>query len=527
MRYFNTGGVCLPDIHYMLPPEPRLPDARRLVAQRAYFVVHAPRQTGKTTSLQALCRNLTAEGEYTALHFSCEGAQAYTDDPANAERVVWNNITQEAEDQLPPELRPAPSPAESTPGIWLQARLSDWSRACPRPLVLVFDEIDTLRGRALSTVLRQLRAGHPKRGPAFPSSVILCGLRDVRDYKAASGGAEVRLGSPSPFNVLVKSMSLGNFTCSEVSALYHQHTADTGQPFTPAAVDRACALTGGQPWLINALAREIIEKMRVPASKPITADHIDRAKERLILARATHLDSLVDKLNEGRVRRVIAPLITGRYADVAGGYDDDLEYVRDLGLVHRRPPVQVANPIYREIIVRVLASPAEQQLPTPPTRSFVLPDGRLDLRRVLEEFAAFWREHGDILANGMSYHEVAAQLVIMAWFQRIVNGGGYVDREYGIGRGRIDLLLRWPYQGPDGERLWQREAIELKVRTERRPDPLDRGLSQLDGYLDRTGLDTGVLVIFDRRADAPVIAERTVFESANTPSGRPVTVLRG
>ncbi len=525
MRHFNTAGICLPELHYMLPPEPRLPGVRQLLAQRAYFVVHAPRQTGKTTSLRALCRSLTAEGDYAALHFSCEGGQAYPEDPAAAERIVWDSIGFEARHQLGPELRPPSIAVETAPGGFLLANIGAWSRACPRPLVLVFDEIDALLGRSLITVLRQLRAGHPGRGSTFPSSVILCGLRDVRDYKAASGGDGSRLGTPSPFNVLLESMSMGNFTASELAELYGQHTADTGQPFTSGALERAYGLTGGQPWLVNALAREVIEKIGVPAPEPITAHHLDQAKERLILARATHLDSLADKLHDDRVKRIIQPMMTGAFSPGGDSYDDDVQYVADLGLITRRP-VAVANPIYREVMLRVLAARAEDALPVPPTRSFILPDGTLDTARVLREFAEFWREHGDILADGMSYHEVAPQLVIMAWLQRVVNSGGYVDREYGIGRGRIDLLVRWPYSGPGGQRKWQRAAIELKVWASGRSDPLAKGLAQLDAYLERLGLDRGVLVIFDRRPEAPDIAARTNFEQVHTPAGREATLLR-
>jgi len=147
------------------------------------------------------------------------------------------------------------------------------------------------------------------------------------------------------------------------------------------------------------------------------------------------------------------------------------------------------------------------------------------MRRVLEEFADFWREHGEILANGMIYHEVAPQLVIMAWFQRIVNGGGYVEREYGIGRGRIDVLVKWPYLR-NGARFWQREAVGLKVWGDRRPDPVKKGLSQLDQYIDRLDLKTGVLVIFDRRQVAEEIFERTVFSEVVSPAGRKITLLR-
>ncbi|MCP2290030.1 hypothetical protein APR08_002952 [Nocardia amikacinitolerans] len=158
--------------------------------------------------------------------------------------------------------------------------------------------------------------------------------------------------------------------------------------------------------------------------------------------------------------------------------------------------------------------------------SFRLPDGRLDFPRLLNEFATFWKLNGEVLAAQQGYHEAAAQLVLMAFLHRIVNGGGYIDREYGVGRGRIDLLLRQPYTAADGRRAWQLEAMELKVWRDREPDPLTTGLAQLDGYLDRFVLSTGVLVIFDRRSQAEPIDQRTVFSEATTPAGRTVTVLR-
>ena len=218
-------------------------------------------------------------------------------------------------------------------------------------------------------------------------------------------------------------------------------------------------------------------------------------------------------------------MLAGTSTAKDGTYDDDLRYCRDLGLLSAESPIRIANPIYHEVVVRVLASPAQDEVFAEP-RSFVLPDGRLDLDKILHDFAEFWREHGDVLSTGMPYHEVAPQLVLMAFLQRVVNGGGFIDREYGIGRGRIDLLVRWRYTDAAGKPCWQRAALELKVWRDKQRDPLDKGLSQLDGYLDKTGLSTGVLVIFDRRTDAEDIEARTRFEQAVTPAGRRVTLLR-
>jgi hypothetical protein len=508
-RRFNTSGPCWQGIDYMVPAVARLPEVPGLVAQEGYFVVHAPRQTGKTTTLLALADELTAGGRHAALRFSCEVGRAAGDDYGAATRGILDRIRASAEDALPVELRPPPWPTAAE-GTLLVEALRAWAQVCPRPIVLFFDEIDALRGESLISVLSQLRDGFSGRPHDFPASVALCGLRDVRDYKAAAGS----------------SLRLGDFTLDEVAALYGQHTSDTGQPFAQGAVEHAFELTGGQPWLVNALAREVVEKLAVPVTETITIDCLEEAKERLTLARATHLDSLAARLAEPRVQRIIGPVLAGDVLAIEP-YDDDVSYVRDLGLIAPGAPVRVANPIYREVIVRVLSSSIQESVTADP-RSFVRPDGTFDFSKVLEEFAEWWIEHGDFLVTGSYYHEAAPQLILMGYLQRVVNGGGYVEREYGVGAGRIDLHVRWPYVAGDGTRQLQREALELKTWRAARPDPLRHGLKQLDRYLDRLGLAEGTLAIFDQRPDAPDIAERTAITTTTSPlSGRSITLLRG
>lgn len=342
-------------MHYMVPPIPRLPDALPLIEEGQYFVVHAPRQTGKTTTLRALANKLNEDGEYAAVHFSCEVAEPAGDDYVAAQKDILGELRWEVgiAGLRGEDYPPLPWPEDSE-GRLLGAALSAWAVRCPKPLVLFFDEIDALRGESLRSVLRQLRAGFASRPRFFPHSVVLCGLRDVRDYKAASGGDPNRLGTSSPFNIKVTSMRLGDFTADEVAALYDQHTVATGQQFTGDAVQRAFECTQGQPWLTNALGYEIIRRMRIEPPVPITADHIDTAKERLIRDRATHLDSLASKLQEARVRQVLQPLLTGEPAPPDIEYTDSVSYVRDLGLIARTKPVRMANPIYNEVVARVL-----------------------------------------------------------------------------------------------------------------------------------------------------------------------------
>jgi len=498
----------------MLPPAERLPDVMPLIEQQAYFVLHAPRQTGKTTAMLALAQALTAASTYTAVLLTMEVGAAFNDDPGAAELAILADWSDAATWQLPAELHPPPWP-DAEPGARIGSALRAWAGASPRPLVVFLDEIDALQNAALISVLRQLRAGFPRRPTAFPWSLALIGLRDVRDYKVASGGSE-RLSTASPFNIKTRSLTLDTFTQHEVAALYAQHTADTGQPFMADAVAHAFTLTQGQPWLVNALAKVAVEQLASDRSQAISLALIDQAKEVLIARQDTHLDSLAERLREPRVRAIIEPMLAGQMLNDVP--PDDLRFVQDLGLVRLDPAggLAVANPIYQEVLPRVLASTAIASLPQM-SPIWLTPDGRLDALRLLEAFLAFWRQHGEPLLRTAPYAEIAPHLVLMAFLHRVANGGGTLEREYAIGRDRMDLCLRY---GPDVL------GIELKVWRDQRPDPLVAGLAQLDSYLARLGQATGWLVIFDQRRAQPPIGERTQAGVVASPGGRAITVIR-
>jgi len=511
----------------MLPPEHRLPGLDVLLARKLYFVLHAPRQTGKTTAMQTLAKRLTEEGTYAALYFSCETARAFPEDVRTAERAIWAAITLAARYALPSELRPT-ALTEAVESSLLRTQLTEWSSTCPKPLVLIFDEIDAVEGSSLKSVLSQLRDGYLNRTTTpFPHSIILCGVRDVRDYKSSSGGDSQRLGSSSPFNIKTTSLRLGNFSEAEVRELYTQYTEESGQPFTDEAIATAYHLTQGQPWLVNSLAAQTVDALNIPLDEPITALHIQRARERVIRQRQTHLDSLVARLNEDRIRRILEPIIAGLLTEQAT-FNDDFSYAVDLGLINPSKPPVIANPIYREIILRVLADGAEASI-TVDRRTFVLPDGCLDLPGLLSGFVGFWRQHGEVLAKGMGYQEAAPHLVLMAWLHKIVNGGGFIEREIGIGTERIDLLVRWPYTDANGEPAMQSEAFEIKATRDRDKGKfsIEKSILQLDDYLNRLGLDTGVLAFFDDRTTAPPIHERTTLQKRTTPSGKTITLFTG
>ncbi|MGJ0606129.1 ATP-binding protein [Cylindrospermopsis raciborskii] len=510
-KHFNTAGPCQSDIHYMLSPTGRLPQLKALIDGRNYFIIHAPRQVGKTTAMIALAQELTDSREYTAVMLSVEVGSVFPDEPERAERAILGSWQDAIDIWLPEDLHPPFDPERrETIGAFLKS----WAKSSPRPLVVFIDEIDSLQNQTLISVLRQLRDGFPRRPRGFPHSVGLIGMRDVRDYKVKSGGSE-RLNTSSPFNIKAESLTLSNFSFTDVQNLYEQHTTATGQVFTPEAVQQAYYLTDGQPWLVNALARQATQVLVQDMNEPITAEVINQAKEMLIQRQDTHLDSLAERLREERVKTIIEPILAGE--DLPDVPPDDIRYVLDLGLCRDQGQgLEIANPIYKEVLPLVLSYTTRVSIGAIEPL-WLNEQGELLPDKLLHAFLEFWRQHGEPLLKSAPYHEIAPHLVLMAFLHRVVNGGGTLEREYAIGSGRMDICLRY------GKVVM---GMELKVWREKKSDPLIKGLTQLDKYLDGLGLDTGWLVIFDRRPGLPPMGERISTEEVISPNGRTITLIR-
>ena len=499
MRFFNTTGPVVPADHYCIPPLERLDldDVLGLIRDKRYFVLHAPRQTGKTSTLLALrdLLNSGVAGGYRCVYVNVEAGQAAREDVGQAMRAILSALATWARSTLHDEFLGKAWRgilAESGPHGALGEALTRWSEADPKPLVLLIDEIDALVGDTLLSVLRQLRAGYVLRPQGFPQSVILCGVRDVRDYRIHSSAEKEIVSGGSAFNVKARSLRLGDFSGEEVPSLLAQHTAETGQAFLEEALAAVWTQTQGQPWLVNALADEVCFRHRPgrDRSRPVTADAVIEARERLIARRETHLDQLADKLQEDRVRRVVEPLLSG--GDEREFSARDLEYVQDLGLVAADAPLRIANPIYAEVVPRELTFAAQAGL-VQDVAWYVDAGGGLEVGRLLRAFQEFFREHSEHWVARFDYQEAGPQLLLQAFLQRVVNGGGRIEREYGLGRGRTDLLIVWPQGG-----RMRKFVIECKVLHKGLDRTIADGLEQTAAYMDRCAAEAGHLVIFDR-----------------------------
>jgi type II secretory pathway predicted ATPase ExeA len=478
----------------MVPPERRLGPALESIEEGKYFTLTAGRQTGKTTSLRWLVAHYREVGAASAIWVDLQTAREEPD-PAAAFDTILRCLDWSVETYLPDVGVPANRASFlAAPATALLLYLQDLARRAPRPLVVLFDEADGLVGKAMVSFLTQLRAGYIARTEQpFPRSVVLVGMRQVRDYALAEQDrrAVSWLGTTSPFNITADALTLPAFTRVDVEDLLAQHTAATGQRFEPDAVARVFDLSQGHPWLVNALADQAVRREVPDRAALVAAAHIEAAKERIILERRTHIDSLIAKLRDPRVRRILDPMIAGERTH-GDTHDDDFAYVIGLGLLRRNNGTyEIANPIYREVIPRALTYVDQGQIQVQ-TAPFVRADGALDVPKLLAEWQAFWREDGHLAAEGFHYRESGPHLMLMAFLQRVVNGGGRIEREYALGRGALDLIIEW---------RGARHVIEVKVRRDTQTE--ERALGQVAAYLDSLGLAEGWLILFDLRSGKP------------------------
>jgi hypothetical protein len=436
-------------------------------------------------------REINAGDEAVSCYVSVETAQGL-EDREKAMRAICEAIkkfsTQEG--------LPVPVSDSSEASAMLDSTLSNWAKlVAPKPLVVLFDEVDVLAGDALISFLRQLRGGFSVRGVGtFPVSVALVGMRDLKDYiTAAKGGVAPNPGSP--FNIKEDSAVISNFTKDDVSHLFAQRTAETGQKITDEAVSYIWEQSAGQPWIVNSLFKRATMRVLDESNyETVTLEHVMEAGRQMILARETHLDTLAYRMRDPAVRRVMETLMSGG-VDLNLAESDGFRLCMDLGLVikaHGTP--RVANPIYREVLARQMTSGTEDAIPEPEF-AWEKTDGTLDMDALLKEFQIFWRRHSEVWEEKTDYTEVFPHLLLQAFLQRVLNGGGRIEREYAAGRGRMDLLVEY-------KKMFY--IIEIKlIRSHDSPSVVrEEGMEQIARYRDK--IDSGIpsyLVIFDRRPE--------------------------
>lgn len=520
MKFFNTAGPIVLEEHYNVPIDKRidLDEIMMLIEQKKYFVLHAPRQSGKTTGLLGLMNILNETGKYKCLYVNVESAQAARENVNDAMKAILKELADSEKHYLNENIIERNNIDYINTGAHnaLASALTQWTKESDKPTILLIDEIDSLIGDSLISVLRQIRGRYAQRPTGFPQSIILCGVRDVRDYRIHSSESKEIITGGSYFNINAESLRIGNFNEIEISELFMQHTKETGQKFEEEVTTLVYNLTSGQPWLVNALAYEVCFKTLKGKDRNnnITKEMILGAKENIIKRRDTHLDQLADKLKENRVRSIIEPMIKGE--DIQNVPIDDIDYCIDLGLIkNENGKLEISNLIYKEVVPRELSYVTQLSLGSSfEPLWYVNEDNTLNIEKILGDYQQFFRENSESWIERFDYKEAGPQLLLQAFLQRVVNGGGRIYREYGLARGRTDLMIEWKDK--------TKFIIELKILHKSLDKTIEKGLEQIWKYMDKVGADVGNLMIFDRRES--IIWDEKIFKKERVYKGKKVII---
>lgn len=462
-RFFCHAGPVsyLDHYHVNFLKRKSVKNIATLIGQKSYFVLYAPRQSGKTTTLLALMHHINTTGNYRCVYANVESGQLARDSVEDAMHIILGELSSRAllylQDDWPSKTW-ADLFKNTDPNRVLTEFLTQWSLRDSRPLVLFIDEIDIFTGDSLLSILRQIRTGYDRRPTGFPQSIVLCGVHDVRDYHVYSNKTHKDIKVGSAYNINAKSLRLEHFDRSEVFELLQQYTKNTGQAITKDAIEQIFELTQGQPWIVNAIMYSIVsDRLDADAdANIITIDVVNSAKEKIIRHQDLHFDILTSKLTETRVHDVIVPILASNNKPIRLS-KDDVHYVEQLGLVTTKGQLRIANPIYQLIIPRELIYTTSLSIYQEATL-YTHSGGMLNIPKLLTVFRIFFRDFYPSWVEDFQYKEVGPQLLTLAFLNRIISDNGTIEFLYGIGRMCTNIIMYWPY--PQGV---QKVVLELRM----------------------------------------------------------------
>ncbi len=508
MKRFNTTGPCIPERHYMVDLKERLDQILKLVDEGAYFTINCARQYGKTTTLAALAKSLSKDKLVVSLDFQRFSQSCFADEWsfcyafAAAFSGEINRFRPEVTGGR--ECLEALSKRKDDGKFNLMQMfeiLSAFIGSLDKPVVLIIDEVDgAANNQVFLDFLAQLRNGYLDRDlkgiPAF-WSVILAGVCDVRTIRRKIRPAEDHKLN-SPWNIAADFDVNMNLSKEGIAGMLREYETACGVDMD---VEEMAALlygyTSGYPFLVSRLCKLIDEKVAGETyfqdkKKAWTKEGFYEAV-RLILAEENALfDSLTGKLADyPELNRMLGALL---FKGENTGYNPDNLAIRDAAMFgfvkNRQGMVAIANRIFETRLYNNYLSNAEIEgldicrLSKQEKNLFIV-DGRLDMKRVLEKFAAHFNELYQDCDE--AFVEEEGRKYFLLYLRPIINGtGNYYIESRTRTMGRTDVII--DYRG-------EQFVVELKIW--RGNEYHMRGEEQLVRYLDDYHLSKGYLVSFN------------------------------
>ncbi|MEN0051427.1 MAG: AAA family ATPase, partial [Bacteroidota bacterium] len=497
-KKFTITGVCIPEKHYMSDTSEKMAQVMKMVEDGEYFTINRPRQYGKTTTLSWLMKHLQASEGYVVFKISLEGVgdETHQDEEKFCQMFIHQlaRFSRFVQKEWVDWLMDLKVQVHSLKDL-SDAITSICERANKKVVVLI-DEVD--KSSNFQLFLNFLGTLRTKYLDALDSidltfhSVILAGVHDIKTLKLKiREGSESTLNSPwniaADFNVNMDLLP------TEIEPMLAEYAADKKVKIdTVLFAEKLYYYTSGYPFLVSKLCKIMDEEILPERSdKEWTLQDLQKSVRRLIYESNANFDSLSKNLEnypdlyELTYRVVIdneyIPFVIHDTTIRLGVMFGVFAYARENGL-------NISNRIYLEVITNYMIMKTLRTNPALPKNfpnAYMLPNNALNVTKILTKFQDFMKEqHSE---KDRAFLEREGRLVFLSFLKPIINGGGYAFKEPQISEERrMDITITfYNYQYVIELKVWYGEKAHQK------------GLLQLNDYLNKQGLSEGWLVIFD------------------------------
>ena len=387
-RFFEDAGIVDPSSAYHVDLEnvsnTKGQDIKTMVDLGRYFSIFAPRQSGKTTFFEGVCRQLANDPTYIPILLSFQYMKNLDAGSFYGciQKYLFDQLTERLESVHCPQSDVVKNYLASTT-ITAHTGIYDFFKALnglieSKKIVIFIDEFDGIPRSELEnflTTLRELYQEYKGREDKALYSVGLVGIRNI---------TKLIVGGVSPFNI-ADQVKLPPFTLKNVHDLYTQYTEETNQPFTEEAVNRVYEETAGQPWLINRLGTILTVNIKPETTDPITVEDIERAVEMLLYEENSHFDNITEKAKQ--FKETFIEVVFDGVEYVPG--DEEQSLLLTHGLIKAEGKhLFVSNPIYKKRFTRTFFREAGAGADIA-HRGYFTADGFLDMEAILSDFEEY------------------------------------------------------------------------------------------------------------------------------------------
>lgn len=494
-KRFNITGTCYADEHYMADVSAKWEAVYRMVESGEYFTINRPRQYGKTTTLYALATHFRQKADYLVFNMSFEGIGDVVFEQESVFSVEFVGLLSRHIKKVSPDLSQWLSAQES--GIKnledVSNLITDLAEKTSQKLLLIIDEVDKSSNNQLFvSFLAMLRNKYlVRREEKTFYSVVLAGLYDVKSLKLKlRAGTEAKYNSP--WNIATEFKVDMNLQVAEIKPMLVEYAEDKGvQMDTQVIAERLFYYTSGYPFLVSKLCKMLDEKdVVLQREKTWVADDIENAVKQLVKEHNTNFDSLAKHLeNNAEVYDLVYQIAVDGQQVIYSVLDPVINLTVQYGiLVEKNNRLVIHNRIYNEVLVNYMTAKFYRLKMAYKPEGTILyqnADNSLNMAAILRGFQSFMKKEYN--KKDRDFLEKNGRLVFLAFLKPIINGGGYDFKEPQVSdEKRLDIAVTY---------FDAKFIVELKLW--RGTKYHEKGLKQLEDYLETQNLEEGYLVIFD------------------------------